>query len=293
MNGDLEHELVRWCSAPHVSARSMLVTILGDTIVPLVDEVWLSDLFMLCEPFGFSERLVRTSLFRLGTEGWVTNCRVGRRSKYTPTDLAVRECRDAARRIYRRPGTDWDSGWTLVFLDQPVPRPTDREMFAKHLRWQGFVKLGRGLYASPVASVRDVHALVDHLALATTPAVATAHFDDLARLVRDGMFADAFHLSDFEQEYERFLDRYRPLLGRGFAPKLAYGLRTILVHDHRRVRLRLPDIPAELIPDGWIGGEAYALAAQLYRELTGPSTRFLSDVLAVDWAARTPVGFEA
>jgi len=37
----------------------------------------------LVRPFGISDRLVRTSVFRLAEEGWLDAQRDGRRSRYT------------------------------------------------------------------------------------------------------------------------------------------------------------------------------------------------------------------
>ncbi|MCE2516108.1 MAG: hypothetical protein J4F37_14075 [Acidobacteria bacterium] len=72
------------CSEPDISARSVLVTVLGDSVLPVTKTLWLSSLFQLAKPFGFSERLVRTSMFRLVAEGWMTNERIGRRSRASP-----------------------------------------------------------------------------------------------------------------------------------------------------------------------------------------------------------------
>ena len=57
-----------WRSAPHISARSVLVTVLGDALLPVSKSAWLSQLFQLAVPYNFSSRLVRTSLFRLADE---------------------------------------------------------------------------------------------------------------------------------------------------------------------------------------------------------------------------------
>jgi len=50
-------------------ARSLLVTVWGDTLAPHGGDVWLSTLIQLLAPFGVNERLVRTSVFRLARTG--------------------------------------------------------------------------------------------------------------------------------------------------------------------------------------------------------------------------------
>ena len=101
------------CAEPDISARSVLVTVLGDSVLPVTKTLWLSSLFELAEPFGFSERLVRTSMFRLAAEGWMSNERIGRRSRYSMTLLAVRESEDADRRIYSKESGNWDRSWDV------------------------------------------------------------------------------------------------------------------------------------------------------------------------------------
>jgi phenylacetic acid degradation operon negative regulatory protein len=46
-------------------ARSLLVTVFGDSVAPHGGRAWLGSLIGLLAPFGISERLVRTSVYRL------------------------------------------------------------------------------------------------------------------------------------------------------------------------------------------------------------------------------------
>ena len=59
-------------------------------------------------------------MFRLVAEGWMTNERIGRRSRYSMTLLAVRESEDAGRRIYGRASDTWDGSWTFAVVDTPI-----------------------------------------------------------------------------------------------------------------------------------------------------------------------------
>ena len=63
----------------------------------------------------------------------------------------------------------------------------------------------------------------------------------------------------------------------------------MLVHDLRRARLRDPELPADLLPDGWIGVEAVEVAGALYLALADASWRWIESVtgLAVDRADPT------
>src|SRR2546423_13534851 len=60
-------------------ARSLVVTVWGDSLAPHGGAVWLAGLIRLLAPFGINERLVRTSVYRLAQEGWLGARQGGRR----------------------------------------------------------------------------------------------------------------------------------------------------------------------------------------------------------------------
>jgi phenylacetic acid degradation operon negative regulatory protein len=81
---------------------------------------------------------------------------------------------------------------------------------------------------------------------------------------------------------------------RTIAPATGFLLRTLLVHDYRRLLLRDPTLPATLLPRAWPGHGARDLATAVYRRVTGPADAFADAELAVsdgplpppaDWAA--------
>ena len=292
---DIAAAVRQWCGQPDISARSVLVTVFGDSVLPVTKTLWLSSLFELAAPFGFSERLVRTSMFRLVSEGWVSNERVGRRSRYSLTRLAVRESEDADRRIYTNHPVEWDGSWTFAAVDTPLMPAQERDRIARHLRWHGFVALGRGLLASPSVTVESLRELLRLVEPATVVPIGRAELDDLDRLVEEGFFADAFRTDDTEAAYAQFLVRYEPWQRRDLdaaAPLDAHGLRTMLVHEFRRVRLRAPDVPAELLPPDWVGDRAYEVAADLYRRLSPQAAEALSEILEVDYPLLMPRRFQ-
>lgn len=253
------------------SARSVLVTVFGDSIAPLGGEIWLADLFDLIKPFGYTQRLIRTSMFRLVSEGWLDNERVGRRSRYRLTPFAALEFADADRRIYRRGSPAWDEQWSLVLTDTDLTTGDDRERLVNHLRWHGFVEIAPGVWALPEPKPDAANELLDRLELASRPPVAQANFDRLGELVDEGLFRASFDLGETEAMYRQFVERFAPLaqadLG-ALAPLRALAVRTMVVHDLRRARLSDPELPAALLPDEWVGDQAFELASGLYRSVT-------------------------
>ncbi len=266
---NISAEAKKWGGLADTSARSVLVTILGDSVAPLGGEIWLGDLFSLTEPFGFSQRLVRTSMYRLVNENWVVNERVGRRSRYRLTPYATLETADADRRIYQQHHPAWNEMWSLVFTDTLLSAGVDDgQRLARHLRWHGFVEIARGVWATPESNPASTGELLDRLGLDLRPPVAQARFDRLDELVRAGLFRSSFDLAETEKAYQSFIDRYvhhRDLEAATLSPIEAFALRTMIVHDLRRARLSDPDLPAVLLPEAWVGTEAFELAGRLYR----------------------------
>ncbi len=287
--------VLAWGREPDISARSVLVTILGDTVAPLGCPVWLGDLIALAEPFGFSHRLVRTSLFRLAAEGWVTSERVGRRSRYSLTPYGRREIGSAEQRIYHQTTRRWDGWWTLVFLPDGEAAATDRgEKVAggpgRLLRWRGFAPIGDGVLARPGDHTVETRQLLDHEEITPVPLVATARFDERAPEAA-GSFRHDSGLAAAEEAYARFEQRYTPFDGiaaDAVDPHVAFALRTMIVHDLRRARLRDPDLPTALLPDDWVGHRATDLAARIYRALTDDAWAWITEVTGLDVDPSTP-----
>lgn len=284
--------ITEWAAQPDISARSVLVTIFGDTVLPVTSSFLLAQLFELTNVFGFSERLVRTSMFRLSAEDWFTSEREGRQSRYSATELAIAESRQASERIYGidSPVTNqWDNQpWTLALLD-PTLSAGECELAATHLNRNGFFRLGADLFGSPTTSPEDLHAEPG-----TVRATMVAKFEDLDSLLADGFFTSGYDTETAELAYKSIVARYQPLAAQhhrftdGSITGLeAFALRTMLVHDLRRIKLRFPELPASLHPPDWAGQTAHQLAADLYPALSQCAAPTLSDLLQVDY----PSGF--
>lgn len=295
---NISAEAKRWGGLADTSARSVLVTILGDSVAPLGGEVWLSDLFVLTQPFGFNQRLVRTSMYRLVNENWVVSERVGRRSRYRLTPYAALETADADRRIYQLDPPAWNEVWSLVFTDTLLSGDGDDEQrLARHLRWHGFVEIARGVWATPESNPAATDELLDRLDLDVRPPVAQARFDRLDELVKGGLFRSSFDLAETEKAYQSFIDRYLRLADVDPATMKAieaFALRTMIVHDLRRARLSDPDLPHALLPDGWVGTEAFDLAARIYRSVDDRAWSAIeqaTDLVVADGDARLGLRF--
>ena len=70
------------------------------------------------------------------------------------------------------------------------------------------------------------------------------------------------------------------------------AIRVLLIHSFRRIVLHDPLLPNALLPDPWIGDDAYRLAGEIYRICLPASEHYLCERLGAspDEAARVLEG---
>jgi phenylacetic acid degradation operon negative regulatory protein len=285
----------RFRREPDASARTLLVTIFGDSVAPRGGEVWLGTLSRLVEPLGISERLVRTSLQRLVADGLVVNRREGRLSHYSIAPAARHEFWEADRRIYHpRTATPWDNRWTVA-VESPGLTGPDRTALRQQLTWLGFGSHGPSVHVCPLDRTEELKHLLADTGL--TDQVVVFHGEVAAAGLADADLAHALtgNLRALEPSWRTFLRRFGPLADDLSAPHAdvdpehAFLARTLLVHAYRRVVLREPELPAELWPADWIGERAYTAAASCYRALSGPADAHLRSVCRSGGLDPTPI----
>ena len=94
----------------------------------------------------------------------------------------------------------------------------------------------------------------------------------------------AWNLDDIDARYETFVTTFRPLYAemkksRTVDPRNAFVTRTLLIQEYRKVLLRDPQLPADLLPAGWHGTAAYQLCRNLYRGLHRAADDYLSEFM--------------
>jgi phenylacetic acid degradation operon negative regulatory protein len=269
---------------------SLLVTLLGDSIAPRGGAVTLGSLIRLAEPFGIPERLVRTSVGRLANDGWIVFRRAGRQSEYFLTEHGKSRFADATQRIYGEAPHSWDGHWTLILLP-PGPRGR-RETLRDELAWLGFGQVSAGVLAHPSRSVEDTRAQLTELRVDGHAVVM--------RAASEGTVADqtllqaGWDLAELARSYQRFVRTFDPIhaLLRNRSdppPETAFVVRTLLIHEYRKIHLRDPSLPHSLLPKDWVGGQAYELCRGLYRAVFSAADQHVSAVAeTLDGQLATP-----
>ncbi|MFT6557742.1 phenylacetic acid degradation operon negative regulatory protein PaaX [Sneathiella sp.] len=257
-------------SSLHLKARSLLVTVWGDSVAPHGGTVWLGSLIDLVKDLGLNERVVRTSVFRLKQDQLLDSHQIGRKSYYTLTRTGEHRFEEATKRIYRLAGPTWDESWTLVFTERRALSDEKRKQLQVELGWQGFGDLGSGIFAHPGGELSALQQLLkdleieNHVAVLKATNLSAFKETPLKVLVQKG-----WDIGKIEEGYKEFIRNFTPILkGLSAHPQLnaknCFIVRTLLVHDYRRALLKDPLLPEVLLPTGWSGNEARLLFKDLY-----------------------------
>ena len=265
-------------------AGSLIVTVFGDSIAPLGNSIWLGSLIRLLEPFGLNARQIRTAVFRLVKEGWLKAEREGRKSYYGFSGYGLRQYEKAAKRIYAIERPEWDGQWTLVLPAFVTDR--ERELLRRDLQWQGFGALAPGLLAHPSADQASLRATIEERRVAGKVVILEARSGELApRQALTRLVRECWKLETLAKRYKQFLRTFEPVVsetGRnGNAPdaEKCLQLRTLLIHEYRRILLHDTDLPDALLPGDWPGREAARMTAALYVMIEVRAGKFVAENL--------------
>ena len=260
-----------------------MVTIFGDSIQPYGGSIRLKGLIDLLAPFGINQRLVRTSVFRLVQEQWLQPKKYGRESSYQLTESGKRRFALAYGKIYRRQTAEWNGRWTLIVLPANGTTPQLRTRLRRELEWQGLRQLAPNLLAHPQIDRAALEEVLDRLdagrKVAACQVVNSADLGSLSDLVKG-----LWDLSAVINGYREFLRRCSTLRRLSdepdvIAPQQWFMIRTLLIHAFRRIVLHDPLLPIELLPDPWIGAQAYTFVSKIYWQSLSGSEAHLSAVL--------------
>ncbi|MFG1943955.1 PaaX family transcriptional regulator C-terminal domain-containing protein [Nonomuraea sp. NPDC048826] len=240
------------------SARSMLLTILGEFVLPRAGVVWTGTLVDALRALGVEEKSARQALSRTAAEGLLESERHGRKVRWNLTPAGDRLLREGTDRIYgfMREPHRWDGRWLVVTAGVPETQRRLRHRLRTKLTWLGLGSPAPALWVIPDASkeaaVREVIRELDLDDRAYAWTGPSAGIGDTATLI-----SAAWDLDDVEKRYLAFIDRFEGVTaGSG---RDAFVSQVLLVQEWRRFPFLDPHLPAELLDHDWPGPRAAAV----------------------------------
>ena len=276
---ELESFISNRASIANISCKSFIVTVFGDVVSQHGGWIWLGSLIDSLQPFGFSERLIRTSVFRLVQDDWLQVNKVGRKSYYAFTDSANRHYTKAARRIYAGRVNQSDDNWLVVL---PTFVAEDKiQTFKRQLRWLGFSPLSSGAFAHPSIDQGSLEETLREQQLEDSVIVFTSRtIDESSNAVLKRLVSEKWNLESLQQDYQYFTQSYTKLKilakEKSLSDRQNFLLRILLIHEYRRILLKDHELPEKMLPEKWAGYSANQLAKAFYRLLEKKSCRYIS-----------------
>lgn len=240
------------------SARSLLLTILGEFVHSRDGSAWTGTLVAALGALGVEEKSARQTIARTASQGIIASERHGRRVRWQLTDDGSLLLAEGTERIYSflRSRHTWDGQWLVVAAAVPESQRSTRHKLRTRLTWLGLGCPTPGMWIIPDADKEDeVQAALTDLDLAdrafawvgrraagTDPASLIDAAWDLAEVrTRYQEFSADFEERAVEDDSEAFVGQVE------------------LIQAWRSFPFVDPDLPAELLPPDWPGPAAATL----------------------------------
>ena len=277
MNDQLRRRAV---GAP--AARSVLLTLLGEYVLPSPTGVWQETLINALGSMDYKTQAARQALARSVTAGWLTTERHGRRSRVSLTPETAEMLRTGADRIYGfGEARDWGGRWLLVVLRVPEERREVRHQVRTRLAWAGFGSLGGGLWISAhVDREAELQGMADEEAVAELTSF-TAELGALGE--SDRLVAEAWDLVEVADAYDAFIADFGRL--RAKTPEAVFRAQTLLVHAWRKFPFLDPDLPEDLLPSRWPRRRAHDVFQERHDAWWGTAQDYFRSLEAVNRSA--------
>ncbi|HEX3590479.1 MAG TPA: PaaX family transcriptional regulator C-terminal domain-containing protein [Pseudonocardiaceae bacterium] len=259
------------------SARSLLMTVLGEFVLPTDAPVWTATLVDVLAMLDVEEKSARQALARTAAEGWLESERIGRRVRWSLTPQGKRLLETGAARIYSfgTDGHDWDGRWLMILVSVPESMRDLRHRLRTRLTWAGFGTPTAGVWISPRADAEaDAQRIIADLALPTAAMSFVGRYGALGD--EADMVAAAWNLAEVAQRYERFIAEFADQ--HPSTPDAVLSAQTRLVHEWRRFPFLDPQLPRTLLPKAWIGAAAANLFTERHTQWRPVATRHFAEL---------------
>jgi phenylacetic acid degradation operon negative regulatory protein len=238
------------------SARSLLLTVLGEFVLSRDGRAWTGALVAALGEVGVEEKAARQALSRTAAEDLLRPERDGRRVRWQLTPNGARLLSEGSERIYGfgRNVEEWDGRWLVLALSVPETQRQLRHRLRTRLTWAGLGSPLPGVWVTPdTGKEKEVAAIVEELQ------VQAFSFTGPFGAVGDQMqvVADAWTLGDVERRYGELLAAFSVDSVRTAAD--AFRAQIQLVQEWRRFPFLDPALPMQLLPASWPGPAAASL----------------------------------
>ncbi|GAB90660.1 PaaX family transcriptional regulator [Gordonia rhizosphera] len=234
------------------SARSALISILGELVAPYHQPVRTAALLYALTGVGFGESASRQAIARAGASGLISAERNGRETKWAVTERSYELFREGAVRVFPDASSAgrWDGRWLVIIVPIPESHRATRKKLYGALRWAGFGNPTAGIWVTPhVDRLPEAQAAIESLEL-TSNTISFVGTPAAVGIPEAELVNRSWDLDKVSAAYDDLRDRFdndEHLTG-----KDALVAHIELVDALRHTPYMDPQLPRELLPD-WPG----------------------------------------
>ena len=282
--------------------RQLIVTIYG--LYARSDGGWLSiaALIRLLGDLGVDEPAVRSAISRLKRRGILLARRQDGSAGYQLSAGALAILREGDARIFRRHRATLADGWLLAVFSVPESERHRRHVLRSELARLGFGMVAPGVWIVPAHPQDATAETLRRLGLDSYADLF--HADHLAFGDPAAKIRRWWDLDELERRYQAFIQAHEPALRRwelgsgeaggigdvggaggvasvgGVGGREAFADYVRMLTDWRRLPYSDPGLPAELLPDDWIGLRAAEAFFTLRSLLEEPARAYVREVIS-------------
>lgn len=239
-------------------AKALLLTVLGEFVLPAGGEAWTASLVAAADVLGIGEKNARQAISRIADQGLLEGVKHGRAVRWSLTTAGHQLLESGAQRIYEfgTSAVDWDGQWLVAHCPVTESQRGLRNQLRTELGFLGFGELSPSLLVSPHVKRDDqLREVLSRLGLIDESTVL--HSSTMSDLENAHVVSKAWDLEELAASYRGFSRAFSAVSVDN--PEDAFTAVVELVHDWRRFPFTDPELPTELLPAGWAGTQAVVL----------------------------------
>ena len=256
------------------SARSLLISVLGQWVGPTDTPVWTATLVGALEALGIEARAARQAVNRTAADGWLEGESVGRYTRWRLTSSGRRMIGSAVPRVQRSIVSDrtWDGTFLLLTLTGAALDREARDRLAVGLDFEGFGTLGPGTWVAVGEGSREgADSVLSACGLQDRALLFSAQSVDGAETPGE-VVALAWDLDTAAAAHEAFLEEFEKAVPADECE--AFALPTRIAHEWRHLLSVDPSLPPQLLPADWVGTRARKVFQLRFSEWAEAATSY-------------------
>lgn len=260
-----------------MNARRTIFELYFDYIQHFGSSIAPKSLLRLTSELGISPSAARAALCRLTKQGWLQRNADDHSTFYLLTPLGRERLEEVRPKMFSPRHATWDGQWTVLTYSVPERLGRHRDRLRRELTFLGFGSMTPATWISPNPLV-DI--ALRHLSLRNLDQyVHVFRARQVGAQTHSSLIKRCYDLDAVQRRYSRFIKSwrgYRETIAGANRPgdNVCFVAKMRLVYDFGDFLYLDPFLPTELLPQGWLGYDAWRLFRDSYMLLMEPALAF-------------------